>query len=124
MCSIKPHAIFNPYTCIYNPTCSTLTLILKIQRRKDYFKRDFNVALRNGKPSFFPIAIEKLDKINFQMWKLKIMNFLRGKDYWKLMMNKNLFLKKNSHHNKFKPIYLGMKELGKSWVGFYDYPIP
>jgi hypothetical protein len=28
MCSRKPHIILNPCTCIYNPTYSTLTLIL------------------------------------------------------------------------------------------------
>jgi hypothetical protein len=31
------------------------------------------------------IAIEKLDKNNFQMWKFKIMNFLMGKGYWKFI---------------------------------------
>ncbi len=30
----------------------------------------------------FQIVIKKLDKSNFQTWKLKIMNFLMGKGYW------------------------------------------
>ncbi len=34
----------------------------------------------------FKIAIEKLNKNNFQMWKkFKIMNFLMGKDYWEFI---------------------------------------
>jgi len=28
------------------------------------------------------IAIEKLNKNNFQVWKFRIMNFLMGKGYW------------------------------------------
>jgi hypothetical protein len=31
------------------------------------------------------IAIEKLDKNNFQVWKFKIMNFLMGKGYWEFI---------------------------------------
>jgi hypothetical protein len=31
------------------------------------------------------IAIEKLDKNNFQMWKFRIMNFLTGKGYWEFI---------------------------------------
>jgi hypothetical protein len=31
------------------------------------------------------IAIEKLDKNNFQMWKFRIMNFLMGKGYWEFI---------------------------------------
>jgi hypothetical protein len=33
----------------------------------------------------FQIAIEKLDKTNFQVWKFRIMNFLMGKDYWEFI---------------------------------------
>jgi hypothetical protein len=33
----------------------------------------------------FQIAIEKLDKNNFQVWKFKIMNFLMGKGYWEFI---------------------------------------
>jgi hypothetical protein len=33
----------------------------------------------------FQIAIEKLDKNNFQVWKFRIMNFLMGKGYWELI---------------------------------------
>ena len=29
------------------------------------------------------MVLEKLDKNNFQAWKLKMMNFLKGKGYWK-----------------------------------------
>jgi hypothetical protein len=32
------------------------------------------------------IAIEKLDKNNFQVWKFKIMNFLIGKGYWEFII--------------------------------------
>jgi hypothetical protein len=32
------------------------------------------------------IAIEKLDKNNFQMWKFRIMNFLMGKGYWEFII--------------------------------------
>ncbi len=32
--------------------------------------------------SLSQIAIEKLDKNNFQVWKFRIMNFLMGKCYW------------------------------------------
>jgi len=31
------------------------------------------------------IAIEKLDKNNFQVWKFRIMNCLMGKGYWKFI---------------------------------------
>jgi hypothetical protein len=31
------------------------------------------------------IAIEKLDKNNFQVWKFRIMNFLMGKCYWEFI---------------------------------------
>jgi hypothetical protein len=31
------------------------------------------------------IAIEKLDKNNFQVWKFWIMNFLMGKGYWEFI---------------------------------------
>jgi hypothetical protein len=31
------------------------------------------------------IAIEKLNKNNFQVWKFRIMNFLMGKDYLEFM---------------------------------------
>ncbi len=33
------------------------------------------------------IAIEKLDKNNFQVWKFRIMNFLMGKGYWEFITN-------------------------------------
>jgi hypothetical protein len=33
----------------------------------------------------FQIAIEKLDKKNFQVWKFRIMNFLLGKCYWEFI---------------------------------------
>jgi hypothetical protein len=33
----------------------------------------------------FQIAIEKLDKKNFQVWKFRIMNFLMGKGYWEFI---------------------------------------
>jgi hypothetical protein len=32
-----------------------------------------------------PIAIEKLNKNNFQVWKFRIMNFLIGKGYWEFV---------------------------------------
>jgi hypothetical protein len=32
------------------------------------------------------IAIEKLDKNNFQMWKFMIMNFLMGNGYWEFII--------------------------------------
>jgi hypothetical protein len=31
------------------------------------------------------IAIEKLDKNNFQVWKFRIMNFLMRKGYWEFI---------------------------------------
>jgi hypothetical protein len=31
------------------------------------------------------IAIKKLDKKNFQVWKFRIMNFLMGKGYWEFV---------------------------------------
>jgi hypothetical protein len=34
----------------------------------------------------FQIAIKKLDKNNFQMWKFRIMNFLMGKGYWEYII--------------------------------------
>jgi hypothetical protein len=33
----------------------------------------------------FQIAIEKLDKNIFQMWKFRIMNLLMGKGYWEFV---------------------------------------
>jgi hypothetical protein len=33
----------------------------------------------------FQIAIAKLDKNNFQVWKFRIMNFLMGKGYWEFV---------------------------------------
>jgi hypothetical protein len=35
--------------------------------------------------SLSQIAIEKLDKNNFQVWKFRIMNFLMGKGYWEFI---------------------------------------
>jgi hypothetical protein len=35
--------------------------------------------------SLSQIAIEKLDRNNFQMWKFRIMNFLMGKGYWEFI---------------------------------------
>jgi hypothetical protein len=35
---------------------------------------------------FSQIAIEKLDKNNFQMWKFRIMNFLMVKGYWEFII--------------------------------------
>jgi hypothetical protein len=35
--------------------------------------------------NLFQIAIEKLDKNNFQVWKFRIMNFLIGKGYWEFI---------------------------------------
>jgi len=34
----------------------------------------------------FQIAIEKLDKNNFQVWKFRIMNVLMGKGYWEFII--------------------------------------
>jgi hypothetical protein len=31
------------------------------------------------------IAIKKLNKNNFQVWKFRIMNFLMGKGYWEFI---------------------------------------
>jgi hypothetical protein len=58
------------------------------------------------------IAIEKLDKNNFQMWKFRIMNFLMGKCYWEFISGdeKELPLLENPNNNKFKPIKLGKKK--------------
>jgi hypothetical protein len=47
-------------------------------------KKTLSVALKNGGQSF-SIAIEKLDKNNFQVWKFRIMNFLMGKGYWEFI---------------------------------------
>ncbi len=35
---------------------------------------------------FSQIAIEKLDKNNFQVWKFRIMNFLMGEGYWEFII--------------------------------------
>jgi hypothetical protein len=35
--------------------------------------------------SLSQIVIEKLDKNNFQVWKIRIMNFLMGKGYWEFI---------------------------------------
>jgi len=32
------------------------------------------------------IAIEKLNKNNFQVWNFRIMNFLMGKGYWEFII--------------------------------------
>jgi hypothetical protein len=66
------------------------------------------------------IAIEKLDKNNFQVWKFRIMNFLMGKGYWEFITGdeKEPFLPETPHKNKFKPIKLSMKKQGKSCIGF------
>jgi len=65
------------------------------------------------------IAIEKLDKNNFQVWKFRIMNFLMGKGYWEFVTSdENLLSQKTPHNNKFKPIKLGMKKQKKSCIGF------
>jgi hypothetical protein len=37
--------------------------------------------------SLSQIAIEKLDKNNFQVWKFRIMNFLMGKGYWEFIIS-------------------------------------
>jgi hypothetical protein len=34
----------------------------------------------------FQIAIEELDKNNFQVWKFRIMNILMGKGYWEFII--------------------------------------
>jgi len=46
---------------------------------------------------FFQIAIEKLKKNNFQVWKFRIMNFLMGKGYWEFIIGdeKESILPKN-----------------------------
>jgi hypothetical protein len=43
------------------------------------------------------IAIKKLNKKNFQVWKFRIMNFLMGKGYWEFVIGdeKELPLPKN-----------------------------
>jgi hypothetical protein len=69
--------------------------------------------------SLSQIAIEKLDKNNFQVWKFKIMNFLMGKGYWEFITgDEKEPSQKTSHNNKFKPINLGMKKQGKSCISF------
>jgi hypothetical protein len=70
--------------------------------------------------SLFQIAIEKLNKNNFQVWKFKIMNFLMGKAIGslKLVVRKNLLSQNTPHNNKFKSVKLSMKKLGKSCIGF------
>jgi len=35
----------------------------------------------------FQIAIEKLNKNNFQVWKFRIMKLLMGKGYWEFITN-------------------------------------
>ncbi len=68
------------------------------------------------------IAIEKLDKNNFQVWKFRIMNLLMGKGYWEFIIGDEtkLPLLENplAFHNKFKFKQLGMKKQGKSCIGF------
>ncbi len=56
------------------------------------------------------IAIEKLNKNNFQVWKFRIMNFLMGKGYWEFITGdeKEPPLQETPHNNKFKPIKLSM----------------
>jgi len=36
--------------------------------------------------NLFQIAIEKLDKNNFQLWKFRIMNLSLGKCYWEFII--------------------------------------
>jgi lipopolysaccharide/colanic/teichoic acid biosynthesis glycosyltransferase len=36
---------------------------------------------------FSQIAIEKLNKNNFQVWKFRTMNFFMGKGYWEFITN-------------------------------------
>ncbi len=48
------------------------------------------------------------------------MNFFMGKDYWEFITSdeKEPPFPKNPHNNKFKPIKLGMKKQGKSYINF------
>ncbi len=56
--------------------------------------------------SLSQIAIEKLDKNNFQVWKFRIMNFLMGKGYWDFITG-----------DENEPKKLGMKKQRKSCIG-------
>ncbi len=47
-------------------------------------KKTLSVALKMA-DGLSQIAIEKLNKNNFQMWKFRIMNFLMGKGYWEFV---------------------------------------
>ncbi len=68
----------------------------------------------------FQIAIDKLDKNNFQVWKFRIMNFLMGRGYWEFIIGDEtepLFLE-NPTQQQIQANKLGMKKQGKSFIGF------
>ncbi len=50
------------------------------------------------------IAIEKLDKNNFQVWKFRIMNFLMGRGYWEFIIGDEVksLLPENPTQQKIK----------------------
>jgi hypothetical protein len=51
------------------------------------------------------IAIEKLDKNNFQVWKFRIMNFLKGKGYWEFITSDETKPNKTWHEKTRKVLY-------------------
>ncbi len=82
MYSIKFHIILETYIHIQGPFCSTLTLtlILILENLRRHW-----MLLWKMMDGLSQIAIEKLDKNNFQVWKFRIMNFLMGKGYWEFI---------------------------------------
>ncbi len=66
------------------------------------------------------IAIEKLNKNNFQVWKFRIMNFLMGKGYWEFITSdkKEPPLPENPTQQQIQANNLGMKKQGKSCISF------
>jgi hypothetical protein len=66
------------------------------------------------------IAIEKLDKNNFQMWKFRIMNFLMRKGYWEFIASdeKEPPLPKNPTQQQIQANKTWHEKQGKSCIGF------
>jgi hypothetical protein len=62
------------------------------------------VLLKEMADGLSQIAIEKLDKNNFQVWKFRIMNFLMGRGYWEFIIGDEVksLLPENPTQQKIK----------------------
>jgi hypothetical protein len=81
MYSIEFRIILETYIHMQGPSCSTLTLTLILETLRRHWVLPWKMA-----DGISQITIEKLDKNNFQVWKLRIMNFLMGKGYWEFII--------------------------------------